>query len=82
MNDLLVLQKFFGWASVVGMIIVAFSALMIIILRKPIVFLHQRFIDIPEEKLNELYFKFLASFKIGLYIFFIIPYIALYLMNS
>jgi len=82
MNDLILLQNFFGWASIVGMVILAFSSLMIIILRKPIVSLHQRFIDIPESKLNELYFKFIASFKIGLYIFFIIPYIALYLMNS
>jgi hypothetical protein len=82
MNDLLLLQSFFGWASVVGIVILAISALMLLIFRKKIIFLHQKLMDIPESKLNESYFNFIAIFKVGLYIFFIIPYIALYCMNS
>ena len=82
MNNLELLQSFFGWGSVVSIFLLVIISIVLLGFRKSIIKLHQKMIDIPENKLNELYFSFMAYFKIAVYMLFIIPYIALCLMNS
>jgi hypothetical protein len=82
MNDLVVLQSFFGWASIVGIVFISFVAILLFGFRKQMISMHQKIINIPEDKLNVLYFNFMAIFKIAIYVAFVIPYIALYILNS
>lgn len=67
-----------GWCAVLNIALLGFSSLMIISLKEKIIPIHQKmFSSISKEKIEELYFDYLAKYKIMVIVFNIVPYIAL-----
>jgi len=71
---------FLGWCTVVNLGIYLFTALALMGFREPIKKIHSKVSGVPSEKLDELYFNYLGSFKMAIIILNIAPYAALNLM--
>ena len=79
--DLIVLQNFLGWCTVINYGVLIFSALLIIVLRKPITKIHSKMMSIDEQELPRLYFSYLANYKMGIFLFNLVPYVALFFLS-
>jgi hypothetical protein len=80
MNPLASAATFFGWASLINIVVLMFVVLAITLLRCPIAKLHGKLFGISEAELPALYFQYLANYKLLVIIFNIVPYIALKIM--
>ena len=77
MESLTTLRAFFGWCVVIHSIALVLSWAMIQFAHDPVVRIHQRMFRLSTEVLDESYFRFLAAYKIGVWLFAIGPYLAL-----
>jgi len=80
MMDLNVITVFFGWCTVVNMGFLVFATLFITLFKNFSHNVHSNLLGVNVSDLPKLYFKYLASYKIGILIFNLAPYIALKLM--
>jgi hypothetical protein len=74
------LTEFFGWASVINVVILLLSTLSVIAFRGAIAGLHARLFGLDETDLGRAYFQYLAQYKIAIIVLNIAPYLALKLM--
>lgn len=82
MNDLTLLTQFFGWSLVINSGILLLTTLMLIWFRPQIKNLQGKLFALEKDKLNLVYFKYLAYFKIGIIIFSLAPYLSLKIITS
>lgn len=75
------LIQFFGWASVINLVLLSVSVIAIILWRHPICRLHQQLFKISETELMPIYFKFLAQYKLLIILLNLVPYFTLKLME-
>ena len=54
---------------------------MLVSMREPIAKLHGRLFDLPPSELSLTYFNFLANYKILIFVFNLMPYLALRIMG-
>jgi hypothetical protein len=80
MIDINQITIFFGWCTVINMVIYAFSALFIIVFKSVTIRIHSKLIGVDASELPSLYFKFMGNLKIFIIVFNLTPYIALKLM--
>ncbi|HCM05796.1 MAG TPA: hypothetical protein DIC30_07270 [Oceanospirillales bacterium] len=80
MENIQTITTFFGWCSVINLGIYLLTVLALMGLRDSVKKIHVRLFAILSEKLDELYFNYLGSFKMAIIIFNIAPYAALKLM--
>lgn len=80
MENIQVITTFLGWCTVVNLGIYLFTAFALMGFREPIKKIHSIVSAVAGEKLDELYFNYLASFKMAIIILNIAPYAALKLM--
>ena len=80
MENIHVATTFFGWCTVVNLGIFLLTALALMGFREPVKKIHSKVSAVPSEKLDELYFSYLGSFKMAIIILNIAPYAALNLM--
>ncbi|NNU17470.1 hypothetical protein HK107_14145 [Parvularcula sp. ZS-1/3] len=71
------LTTFLGWFTLLNYGAIAFSFLMLTILRGPIMAIHSKATGVPEAELPVLYFQFYALYKVIIMIFGLIPWIIL-----
>ncbi|NND82235.1 MAG: hypothetical protein HKN50_07395, partial [Gammaproteobacteria bacterium] len=76
MIDLSTLTTFFGWCTVINIAFYSFTALMLLVIRGPVIKLHSSLSGVAEERLPEMYFSFLANYKLAFIMFNLIPYLA------
>ena len=81
MNNLNQFAEFFGWATISGLCFLCAMTFFLSVMQKFTISLHQKIFKIEEGALRLLYFQFIAIFKLLLIIFFLLPYIALRIMN-
>lgn len=74
MNDLQQLMTFFGWASVINIAFLAFAAVLLVIMKGSISALHGKMFGVPENEVRLMYFKYLAYYKILIFVFVLSPY--------
>jgi len=74
------LTEFFGWASIINIVILMISSIAVLVGRKFFWKFHSKFFGLNEQDLDRAYFQYLAQFKIVTIIFSIAPYIALKIM--
>jgi len=74
------LTTFFGWCSIINIAVMLLSTLAITLFRAPVVRIHSRTFQVNPDDLPMLYFNYLANYKIAIYMFNIVPYIALKIM--
>lgn len=78
--DIATLTTFFGWTSVINMGILLLSAVGMFIGRGWAAPIHAKMSGLDEADLSRFYFNWLAQYKMGAFIFSVVPWIALKLM--
>jgi hypothetical protein len=71
------LIAFFGWCSVLNILLLSISAFFVFFLKSYISKIHSILFDISRDDIYKSYFQYLAFYKILIIVFNIIPYIAL-----
>lgn len=74
------LTTFLGWCAVLNMGVLVFSTIALIFMKGMVSNLHSKLLGVEKEKLPELYFQYLGTYKIAIIILNIVPYVALKLM--
>lgn len=80
--DIQNLAIFFGWTSVVSMVILTVSSLMLLALKDIIAPRHAKMFGLKQADVLKIYFDYLGRFKALVIVFNIAPYIALRIMLS
>lgn len=78
--DLATLTTFFGWASVINMGVLLVGTVGMLMGRGWAAAIHSKMSGLDEADLSRFYFHWLAQYKIGAFIFSIVPWVALKLM--
>jgi hypothetical protein len=77
---LVALKSFFGWATLINVGFLYFSAFMVILLKKHVKPIHMKMFALSDQEIEKQYFMFLAYYKMLVIGFFLVPYIALCVM--
>lgn len=75
------LTEFFGWLAILNMAMLGFASSLIVFFKSPLTAVHSKILAIPEQDLTQLYFNYLANYKILTFVFSVMPYIALKIIN-
>ena len=75
-----ILTQFFGWCLAINFAILMFSTAMILVARDKVRGIHSRMFGLSKEKIYQEYFSYLATYKVALIVFNLVPYIALKLL--
>ena len=75
------LTTFFGWCTVINLVVYLFSAFFIIVFKRFTINLHSKIVGVEASELPNMYFTFLGNYKIGILLINLSPYIALKLMS-
>lgn len=78
--DLNTFITLFGWMTIINFGLLIFSTLLLFIFKDTICRLHQQISGLEASTLKPAYFYFLASYKLLILIFNLVPYIALKLL--
>ncbi len=76
------LTEFLGWASVINISILFLTSISLILMRESIMRIHSKMFGLDTTHLSEAYFQYLAQYKIAIFIFNLVPYIALKIMGN
>lgn len=74
-------ELFFRWCSVINMSLLFFAFLALLLLRDKAVRLHSRLFKIPEESVALAFYSFLGLWKLLTFLFFIIPWVSILLIQ-
>ena len=80
MNLLSQITTFFGWTTVINIVLLGFSSLIVIAFRGSISAMHGKMFGMETADLSRAYFQYIAQYKMAIIIFSLTPYIALKLM--
>ncbi len=81
MNSIDTLTSFLGWCSVINIGVLVFTTIVLTIMRGPIASIHSRLFGLNQAELPSAYFQYLGNYKIAVFIFNVVPYIALKIMG-
>lgn len=71
------LTQFFGWCSAINFGVLIVTSIALVLLKSSVSKIHSRMVGVPESDLPALYFQYLAFYKIAIFVFNLVPYIAL-----
>jgi len=71
------LAAFLGWCTLLNMGMLMFAALLLVSMRGAISKIHGTMFDLAEADLSRAYFQYLAQYKILIFVFNLMPYLAL-----
>ncbi len=77
MDSLDSLTGFFGWCTVINLGLLVTASLVVALARGPISSIHGKMYGLSEADLSRAYFQYLAQYKIAIFVFSLVPYIAL-----
>ena len=77
MMTLETLTTFLGWCTLLNMGVLAFTAIVLGVMRGPISRLHGQLSGLSEADLSRAYFQYQAQYKIVVLAFNFVPYMAL-----
>lgn len=80
MLNLETLTTFFGWCSVINFGILIITTLLLSVARGLITNIHSKLMGVEKGNLANVYFEYLANYKIAIFMLNIVPYFALKLM--
>ena len=75
------LTELLGWASIINIAFLTLTTLSIILMREKISSIHSKMFGINKEDLSQIYFNYLANYKILSLVFCVAPYISLKIMG-
>lgn len=68
---------FFGWCALINIVIMFVAFIGLKVFREMIMNIHSTMMGIDKAELPVLYFKYLANYKIAIFVFSLTPYLAL-----
>ena len=74
------LTEFFGWLTVINIGFLTVTTVLLTVFMPYITDIHSKVFNIAKEALPPIYLKYLAIYKILMFIFILTPYIALKIM--
>jgi len=74
------IREFLGWCTVINLGIFIVTTIKILAIRDWASKIHAKMFKIDEESVRQIYFQFIAAYKIAIIVFNLAPYIALTLM--
>jgi hypothetical protein len=74
------LAAFLGWCTLINMGMLTFASLMLVSMRGTISKIHGNMFGLEDADLSRAYFQYLAQYKILIFVFNLIPYLALRIM--
>ena len=81
MQNLEILTTFFGWCSVINIVMLCAATLMLTLKRDFISGIHSKMTGLGQAELSVAYFQYLANYKIAILMLNLVPYIALKIIN-
>jgi hypothetical protein len=75
------ITAFLGWCTVINIAILAIATIGIITMRGFVSRIHASLFDLDQAALSRAYFQYLANYKIMIFIFNLVPYLALKVMT-
>jgi len=81
MESIETIRAFFGWTIVVHVVVMSLMFGAVILGGELVRGFHSRLMGLTDEDLSRAYFRFFATYKIGVWLFAIGPWIALHLMT-
>ena len=82
MENIQTITTFLGWYTVINLGIYIFTSIMLIMFKDPVKNIHSKLLAVSTEKLDEVYFNYLANYKLAILFLNIAPYFALKIMAS
>ena len=76
------LREFFGWCLAINVGILLFSTLVLLFGASWASEWHSNMFGVSVEWVRQAYFQYLANYKIAIFIFNLIPYLALVIMSK
>jgi hypothetical protein len=76
-----ILREFFFWNMVINMGLLTFSFIMIMAVRPLAYKIHGKLFALKEEQIDVIWYTVLAGYKIAIFVFNVVPYIALRIMT-
>lgn len=80
MDNLATLTTFFGWCTVINFAVLILASISLLSMRNWISSVHSSMFGISKKQLSNQYFQYLANYKILIFIFSFVPYLALKIM--
>ena len=81
MNTIDTLREFFGWCSIINIVLLTLSSILIIAVRGSVSRIHGKMFNMDENDISKEYFHYLGQYKIATLVFSIAPYFALKIMS-
>ncbi|MAD17478.1 MAG: hypothetical protein CL579_15640 [Alteromonadaceae bacterium] len=77
MNNTVLVSEIFGWMSLINIGLLSLATLALMWMGEGITSVHSRLFSIPERRLKTMYINYLAHYKLLIFVFNLVPYIAL-----
>lgn len=74
-------RQFFGWCSAINIAILVYWWLILMLARDFVYRLHGRWFTLTREKFDSIHYAGMAFFKILVFVFNIVPYLALLIVG-
>ena len=71
------LTELLGWASVINVCILIIASISVMLMRNAMISLHGKMFGLDSADLSRAYFLYIAQYKIAIFVFNLVPYIAL-----
>lgn len=81
MMDIEILTRFFMWCAIINAGLLTFSFLIAAFAGDFVYRIHSRWFPMPREKFNVVFYSFVGAYKIFVYVFNIVPWVALVIIG-
>ena len=75
------LRCFFGWCTIINMGLLIFALVIVLLCRKKVFEIHGKMFKLTEQQFNVTWYAMLAFLKICVFVFNVVPYVALVIMS-
>ncbi len=79
--DLSTLQTFFGWCTLINIGLLMFASIMLILLNNFVYRIHSKWFPMPRETYNAIVYSFLGVYKLMIWVFALVPWVSLLIIN-
>jgi hypothetical protein len=81
MQDINTLVTFFGWCTLINIVMLCAATLMLTAMRDFVSSIHSKMTGLGQSELSIAYFQYLANYKIAILMLNLVPYLALKLID-
>ena len=74
------IREFLGWCTAINLGLLIFATVKILVIRDWASKIHAKMFRIDEDSVRQIYFQFLAIYKVAFVVLNLVPYVALRIM--